>query len=102
MHHISVIIIRPGQLHTLKEQGYDEATIYGSNKKYCIVFDFSFMNQNRVVLDQKPLYPRLMATASNAPKYFRSIEQAFQYLEQHNLYPRMDVNLSRGGEIVSN
>lgn len=97
---IDVVTILLKDLHTLEH--YDQITIMGQNKKYCVVLGFSPIQRNNLdCLTSEDLPLRVLATIKHSPRYFSSIEQAFRYLEDIGLYPKMSIRLSRGGEINS-
>lgn len=81
-------------VHVLKL--HDVATITGQKGKYCIVFSLSYeaMHNSYPTLTEAFTDSVVLATGTKL-RWFRSIEQAFQLLEDFNLLQKFTVELRR-------
>lgn len=87
----------------LKEIGnlkrHDVAVIAGQKGKYCIIFSLSFMAMNDSYSELHKEFTEEVylstGTQPTKPHWFRSIEQAFQLLEDFNLLQKFTVELVR-------
>lgn len=78
---------------------HDVAIIAGQKGKYCIIFSLSFMAMNDSYSELHEEFTEEVflstGTQPTKPRWFRSIEQAFQLLEDANLLKKFTVELSR-------
>ena len=78
---------------------HDVAIIAGQKGKYCIIFSLSFMAMNDSYSELHEEFTEEIflstGTQPTKPRWFRSIEQAFQLLEDFNLLQKFTVELVR-------
>lgn len=81
-------------VHTLKL--HDIATITGQKGKYCIIFSLSYEAMNNAYYTVPEIFTDSVALAVGTKlRWFRSIEQAFQLLDDANLLKKFTVELTR-------
>ena len=80
---------------------HDLARIVGSNKKYCIMFTFSEMAHLNATHTESPIDITDSVMLMNSKNHqqvrvFRSIDQAFKFLEDVDLLTKFTVEIHRG------
>ena len=81
-------------IHVLKL--HDIATITGQKGKYCIVFSLSYEAMNNAYSTVPEIFTDSVVLATGTKlRWFRSIEQAFQLLEDFNLLQKFTIELRR-------